>query len=504
MKTAIQTYRTPSLPPQAWLFRLSDHAELWCGANVESSTLSFFEGAWSDSFEAFNIATCQNVFGSGGVLTDEGWLLVPPSHPLEAIYAIRLTTGQWLASNSMVFLKAQLDLIFLLSPDKLQQKFIGIFRGIDHSPCRIPTSDGDLYILHHHNALLGMDLVLRSKPVPPAFEDYSAYRRHLVDTMKNIVSNGDDPNRRQRFKLLTTISSGYDSTACAAIARAVGCTDAVTFTNARDGSSDDGTDIAKQLGLNCFSVKRPTETSDDSQELAEFLATGMQGEDYVYNALRGKLNGRLFVTGFHGDKVWDLHGTATAIFRRNDISGTALGEFRLAQGFVHLPMPFIGAQQHSSILKLAHSQEMKPFSVGGSYDRPIPRRIAEEAGVSRKLLGQSKKAISLLIFNEERRNISEQLRREISQTIDAQPFRQKLRYHATVLSFIFRYRLLSFSQRLERIPALKDFISKVALMNREWITFEHAHPFNGLAFNWALDNLQKRYHSCIINRDANG
>ena len=33
---------------------------------------------------------------------------------------------------------------------------------------------------------------------------------------------------------------------------------------------------------------------------------------------------------------------------------------------------------------------MRPWSVGGGYDRPIPRRIAEEAGVPRQHFGQRK------------------------------------------------------------------------------------------------------------------
>ena len=35
---------------------------------------------------------------------------------------------------------------------------------------------------------------------------------------------------------------------------------------------------------------------------------------------------------------------------------------------------------------------MRPWSIGGAYDRPIPRRIAEEAGVPRDLFGQNKMA----------------------------------------------------------------------------------------------------------------
>ena len=35
---------------------------------------------------------------------------------------------------------------------------------------------------------------------------------------------------------------------------------------------------------------------------------------------------------------------------------------------------------------------MQPYSVGGDYDRPIPRRIVEEAGVGRHKFGMRKNA----------------------------------------------------------------------------------------------------------------
>src|SRR5258708_10810292 len=42
---------------------------------------------------------------------------------------------------------------------------------------------------------------------------------------------------------------------------------------------------------------------------------------------------------------------------------------------------------------------MAPWDVGGSYTRPICRRILEEAGVPRELFGMDKKAASVLFFD---------------------------------------------------------------------------------------------------------
>lgn len=49
--------------------------------------------------------------------------------------------------------------------------------------------------------------------------------------------------------------------------------------------------------------------------------------------------------------------------------------------------------------KIAKSEAMRPWRLNTEYDRPIPRRIAEEAGVPRELFGQKKQAAAMLIRN---------------------------------------------------------------------------------------------------------
>jgi hypothetical protein len=50
-------------------------------------------------------------------------------------------------------------------------------------------------------------------------------------------------------------------------------------------------------------------------------------------------------------------------------------------GFFWLPAAWIGAQHKEAIHRVTTAAEMRPWSVPGSYNRPIPRRIAEESGV---------------------------------------------------------------------------------------------------------------------------
>ena len=67
-----------------------------------------------------------------------------------------------------------------------------------------------------------------------------------------------------------------------------------------------------------------------------------------------------------------------------------MAELRLVVGFVHLPLPFMGARRKADIVKITESSEMDPWRLETDYDRPIARRIAEEAGVPRHLFGRSR------------------------------------------------------------------------------------------------------------------
>jgi len=73
------------------------------------------------------------------------------------------------------------------------------------------------------------------------------------------------------------------------------------------------------------------------------------------------------------------------------MGGCALGEFRLRTGFIQFPLACSGALHARAIKAITDSPAMKPWSIGGGYDRPIARRIAEEAGVPRHLFGQIRK-----------------------------------------------------------------------------------------------------------------
>jgi hypothetical protein len=287
-----------------------------------------------------------------------------------------------------------------------------------------------------------------------------------------------------------------------------GCSEGLTFKQDRYGDSDDGSQIGAHIGLQMSRVSHPLFSRTDDQDadgISDFFATGMQGEDITYVPLRGLLCERLFVTGFHGDAVWDRSGKPNTMLRRKDVSGSSLGEFRLRENFIHLPLPFVGALQHPAVHAISNSPEMRAYVVGGDYDRPIPRRIAEEAGVPRQLFGQSKKAVSTLVFSN-RKQRPQCLRREVEARIRAEPLMARLRYE--LRSVWYAGGMSPYRQGpppgARHLPAALAKIyrsqwSKLAtkIWPQPYRTLEHLDPISLYTMAWALSLAADRYRPVL-------
>ena len=101
--------RMERLPPLAWLLDLRTlPPTLVCGSDVEVFDDGFFEGCWAGDFPAGDFDTARHVFGSGARQAGEDWLVVSPSHTMEAIYLLVQPAGH-LVSNSLAFLSLLLD-----------------------------------------------------------------------------------------------------------------------------------------------------------------------------------------------------------------------------------------------------------------------------------------------------------------------------------------------------------------------------------------------------------
>ena len=415
-----EVVRLDSLPALAWLCRVSDDsARLLVGPQVEVGAGGISEGAWVGRFGHAGLKASRAVFGSGVVFERDGLLFVPPSHPFEALHVLRdLKSGVYWVSNSMCFAVSQIpDPHFIrfcraLDAGLREVGDVATAAGVDKAATEIFSSSG--YRLSRHPYFrLRTDGPGGPTPVPDAttrpFADYRTYREFLSRSLAELFANAADPGRTQRFDPVVTVSSGYDSPAVAALAAENGCRRAVTLGVIVTGTNDSGAAIAAKLGLD-VKVHRHIMGDrvdhlrvDFGPELAarttEFLATEGVGDDVAFLPFEPDLRGGLLLTGGGGDSAWGIDSLGDPGLTVSNAFCRSITEFRLRVGFAHAPVPFMGRRTADSIAAISRSAEMTPFSVGGAYDRPIARRICEEAGLARGDFGVEKAATAPLPTN---------------------------------------------------------------------------------------------------------
>jgi hypothetical protein len=289
---------------------------------------------------------------------------------------------------------------------------LSIMGGISRYERIIPTRRGGVTRLMYHNLVVGDGKpVCESKPLPPEFTSFEQYQSYLATHLGGIIVNARDAARANPLRILSTQSSGYDSTAINALVRCHGLDLALTIGESKEKwgyyrrrkkrrPSDSGADIARCLGVD-FSLmdRRYFEKHPEAEYL--YWACLHNNQDLNLHQVREHVgDGAVLFTGTAGDALWrNAASTTPDQFRllndqlmRADLAGNGLSEVRLHSGYIHVPVPYIGARSRKSLFHLANSGEMSPWSIGGTYDRPVPRRIAEEAGVPRHLFGQRKLA----------------------------------------------------------------------------------------------------------------
>ena len=501
--------RIDELPPLAWLAALpngSASGVLLHGRSVEHFANGFFEGAWEGQFAAAGFDRAVNVFGSGGKLGADSAIFVSPSHVLEPLY-IASTDRMRAVANSLPFLLHHCGLEFNPKNTGYGVLFSAIVGGLEATPLKMPLDGGVLMLVHHHNAVLSQDggLVLVPKPLPPRLPKFSDYVAYLRGVTAGVFQNANDPSRKHRYLPVATITSGYDSGATAVVARACGCSDSVGLSTSNKGRPDSGKVAAGILGLNYTEFAGMPRATGSGLAEAEFLAPGMQGEDLFFSAFSDKLRGRILTTGIYGGVVWNKHHSPAEDLHGLDLSGCSLGEFRLRNDFLHLPIAFIGGQRWPDIHRISNAPDMAAFSVGGYYDRPVPRRILEEAGVPRAIVARVKNAASILLF-QGRSRFSPAARASIAAYCKRKSlyYRYLLAFYPQTLWWMAGRTLYGLLRRLGRLlkegrlrQGLARFRNAVckSLFRVEGPVFGASHPRFTILLTWAISELDGRYAS---------
>ena len=495
---SLEIQRVDGLPALAWLVNVPPGGQrgvAYIGSSVDAWPDALFEGAWAGAFADAEFDQVAFVAGSGARATDDGFLFVPPSHALECLFYIQTASGTTI-SNSLAFLVAFHE----LEPEfdrNVGRRFASVVEGLKgYDRVVLETPHGPVKRVMGNNLHLDRHgrTEERPKPVEAEIHGYAAYYRLVSSTIETVFANARHPDRRAAFTPISTCSSGYDSAACTALAAEHGLTEALALGTARSGLDDAGWIVAEHLNVELYICERIAPAAMSTAAEAEFLATGMGGEDVAYASFEPHLARRVLLTGFPGN-VWQPYPKETIDLRRMDLSGTSLGEFRLRVGFIHLPVPTIALMRGPEIVRIAHEAEMRPFSVGGSYDKPIPRRIVEEAGVPRDGFGQVKKAASILLHDRPSL-MSRDMRARIAR-LEAEQFQgvRRLAYRLWKLEFWLRY----FGGRVLRKVAKVSPVASDALgrLSRRLVgnfsTFEHNNPRSWFDLRAALHLLASRY-----------
>ena len=386
-----------SLPLLSWLLDWNHGAGLLMyGSGVEIRPDGWFEGVWGGDFDQWAFDQSSDVFGSGGKCSGDQVLLVTPSHPLESLFVMKRGNSV-LASNSLAFLLTYSSSSLKNDCFDYAELFLSVLNGIEHLKFEIKTDNGPVTVCSYFNIMIANNgnLSFLPKPQPPSPNDFNEYVDHLRGVVKAALTNAQSTRRKSRFDPLTTLSTGYDSPACAVLARDAGCTEGITFQTSltREGSTqqdDSGIIIGKLLGLNVREYPRTLPPPGPSENITQFYCDGGFGGELFWQPIAKELRQKTLITGVPGGAIWTKTANSPNVFQKSDCGGLGIGEFRRNIGFAHIPIPYIMSTQISEIQKISNSPEMQPWSVGGDYDKPIARRIVEEAGVPRQMFGQTK------------------------------------------------------------------------------------------------------------------
>ena len=393
----------PTLPPLAWCARI-EHGNaivtVLHGGSVETRSRAFVEGAWNADFAALDLTGATVAAGTGGVAERDRVRFSASTDTCSPLFTIAKAASTYV-SNSPAFVMA----VAGEAPDDMYPFYpydlLRIYRqGLRCSRGQVALCSG-AGLGVHFSIIVSVDaqgrVAFDRHPLCEAPTDYNSYKAQLLDAVSKVVENAKDPLRTRSYRPLASLSTGYDSSASAALTKFAGCTESITFTDSRRNaaSSDSGAENARLLDMSCRVFGRWHYRDLDGLAEAEFGYVAIASM-MPLAVIGEELGGRLFIVGDSGGSIWDPQRAWACDELSRPWMRYTLGlssiEFRLRIGYIAFAPPGIAARHNRRIHAIAVSDEMRPWSVGGDYDRPLPRRIAEEAGLPRASFGMVKLA----------------------------------------------------------------------------------------------------------------
>jgi hypothetical protein len=332
------------------------------GPKIETREDWFCEAIWGGDFEDGDFDCTDQIFGSGARIRNGKLTFVTSGTTVDRLQSIQIHDTIYV-SNSLPCLLNQVDGRLDPTFARYQQLFGTILLGIDDYERELATSAGKVRLTYFHNLTLnGKTLEEIDKPeTVSGFKCFQDYRAYLGGAIKELVNNLSSPQRSHPFRLLGTISSGYDSPAITTLACEAGLKEVISFTHSKTGKKDTGEEAAKVLGVKLTLVDRDGWRKCDLPEAA-FVSSDAKGEDCYFRGAQDLLAGCAVLTGFQAGQSWQkrpvIHGRT---IQRKDRSGLSLTEYRLRAGFIHAAVAYMALRHVDDLARISQSPEMSPL-----------------------------------------------------------------------------------------------------------------------------------------------
>lgn len=398
MAPVLTTRCLTNWPKLAWVAQAAADGAVTVrhGPCVETGPGWLAEAVWAGDFATADFDRTDLVFGSGIRCRDNHIDFVSTGCVFDRLLSCR-RDGLQFVSNSLPALLAVAGLDLRNDYLDYPADVASIVRGIDDHCPTLPTTQGiDVGLTYYYNLRLAGDRLERvAKPDTAGdFESYPQYHDFLRSTAEALGHNLADAARRHRVTPVATISSGYDSCAASVVARYAGCHDTITIAQSTSlwRGSDSGAPIARHLGMTCREHNRVS--AHYPNEAAIWSIIGAPGLlNWTTFQLPQPL--ALLFLGTHGEKLWDrVSHDHPDPFARRDTGALEYTECRLHQGAFMTAVPFWGIRHAPQVQRITQTEEMKPYWMNKDYDKPIARRLVEDAGVPRELFGMVKRNTS--------------------------------------------------------------------------------------------------------------
>lgn len=392
-----------NLPSLAWCALIGKNqaqVTIFHGTGVVTRPEAFVEGAWNGDFNQFNFLEASVMSGTGGRAENGAIRFTGSTDRLNPLCSVDTLDTRYVSNSMLLAMSAsgeEPDPIYPYYPYDL----IKIWRqGLFCQHGTFPLRSGRKLGIHFGVILeVQKDGSMKTECHDPGIlpTDYTHFKSLLDDAVSAVITNAQSAERKAGYRPLAALSRGYDSTASAILAREAGCRETVSLldTHDSDPTLDSGLINAERLGMTCHEVDRWSHVSLEAAPISELSLFGIAGCSPIAG-FENLLPGKIFVTGHFGGNIYDpIKSGLTPELSQcwvKKASGVGMMEYRLRVGFLTFSPFVIMARHYQAIHGISHAPSMQAWQVEGKYNRPIPRRIIEDAGLPRGSFAEIKKA----------------------------------------------------------------------------------------------------------------